>query len=121
MRFTSFNDRELSYLAQLMAATPGCQLERLSGALGPNLRLANKISIIVMNMKVGQTVRVPIPEMGEMDEAKDISYDWHTRATDEHLSVYDPNDPITSNEVDWMSREINSGDMTPDEFLRRSA
>ncbi len=57
---------------------------------------------------------------GEL-ETKDNRPAWVRDATDEHAHNFDPADPITQAEVLWMWREIESGDMTPDEFLRRSA
>ena len=116
-----FSDSEIAFLAQVVKSN--LALKSRQGISDPAAAvLANKLVFLALAMRPGERFYVQIGKAADVESQKDddIKFNWQEEATDEHLS-FDPRDPISPDEVVWMSREIESGDMTPEEFLRRSA
>jgi len=124
----SLTGHELAYLGDLIGRELYGVPHSLP-AIKAKMTLANKFHYLLGELSRTETfaVTVNVAEGKTMSdkttfaEPEDDRPDWLTRATDEHAASFDPNDPITAEEVIWMFREIESGDMTPEEFLRRTS
>jgi len=129
----SITDHELSRLAALLEIHMNASVYRDPAIAQRDIMTAQKLSYLLAMMRQKGRRAIVIdttkelgmnekPQTENVTESPDTDSrpQWILDATDEHACNYDPNDPLTPDEVIWMAREIGSGDMTSDELLRRS-